>query len=98
MAGELYTELPVAYVHRVLFVVGPVEVDVPVWFGSWRNIGHQSISAACTLTVNEDATIMAVSKNAAVDQVFLFVFSFLLLSAAALTKGADILSFCNLLL
>jgi hypothetical protein len=26
----------------VLFVVGAVEVEVPVWFKSWCNIGHQS--------------------------------------------------------
>ena len=63
MAGLPHTVAPVVYVHRRLFVVGPVKVDVAVWFGSWWNIGHQSVMAALTVMVKVEATIVVASKR-----------------------------------
>ena len=66
------------YVHRVPFVVGPVEVEVPAWLGSWRNMGHQSVSVACTVAAKGDATKMAATDKATANQILLFIFSLLL--------------------
>ena len=59
----------------MLFVVGPVEVEAPVWLGSWWNIGHQSVSAAPTVAVRVDATMTVASKKTIVDQIVFFILS-----------------------
>jgi len=87
------------YVHRVPFVVGPFEVEVPAWLGSWRNIGHQSSTAACTVAAKDDAAIMATTDKATANQILLFIFSTLRLSAVSLPrKSAKILFCCSLLI
>jgi hypothetical protein len=44
----------------VWFVLGAVEVEYPLWFRSWRNIGHQSV-----LDVLAEGTLASLGLNAA---------------------------------